>query len=145
MAGEAGKVSSYSEFRVNVLPRIAALGYNCVQLMAVMEHAYYGSFGYHVTSFLAPSSRFGTPEELKYNITDEQWQAFTGYNDTAGLATEICGVYKAIHLPVLWNPGDNCAYCINTMAAACPGCAASLRWPQSVFLVRAAEVRWPGC
>ena len=65
MAGEEGKVSTYAEFRDAVLPRIAAQGYNCVQLMAVMEHAYYGSFGYHVTSFLAPSSRFGTPEDLK--------------------------------------------------------------------------------
>ena len=65
MAGEAAKVSSYRDFAATVLPRIARLGYNCVQLMAVMEHAYYGSFGYHVTSFLAPSSRFGTPEDLK--------------------------------------------------------------------------------
>ena len=65
MAGEEGKVSSYREFAAHVLPRVRRLGYNCVQLMAVMEHAYYGSFGYHVTSFLAPSSRFGTPEDLK--------------------------------------------------------------------------------
>ncbi len=49
----------------NVLPRIAALGYNAIQLMAVQEHAYYGSFGYHVTSPFAVSSRSGTPEELK--------------------------------------------------------------------------------
>jgi 1,4-alpha-glucan branching enzyme len=51
-----------------VLPRIKRLGYNCVQVMAIMEHAYYGSFGYHVTQFLAPSSRFGTPEDLKYMV-----------------------------------------------------------------------------
>ncbi len=65
MAQEEGKVGSYSEFTKNVLPRIAALGYNAIQLMAVMEHPYYGSFGYHVSSFYAASSRFGTPEELK--------------------------------------------------------------------------------
>ena len=65
MSSQDPKVSSYTEFRMNVLPRIAKLGYNTIQLMAIMEHAYYGSFGYHVTSFFAPSSRFGTPDELK--------------------------------------------------------------------------------
>lgn len=65
MAQEAGKVGTYAEFTKNVLPRIANLHYNAVQLMAVMEHPYYGSFGYHVSNFFAPSSRFGTPEELK--------------------------------------------------------------------------------
>jgi 1,4-alpha-glucan branching enzyme len=65
MAQEEGKVSTYAEFTERTLPRIVAAGYNAVQLMAVMEHPYYGSFGYHVSSFFAPSSRFGTPEELK--------------------------------------------------------------------------------
>jgi 1,4-alpha-glucan branching enzyme len=68
MSSRDEKVSSYVEFADTVLPRIKGLGYNCVQLMAIMEHAYYGSFGYHVTSFLAASSRFGTPEELKYLV-----------------------------------------------------------------------------
>ena len=65
MAQERGGVGTYIEFRDNVLPRIVAAGYNAVQLMALMEHPYYGSFGYHVSSFFAASSRFGTPEELK--------------------------------------------------------------------------------
>ena len=65
MAGEERKVATYAEFRDCVLPRIKAAGYNVVQLMAVMEHPYYGSFGYHVSSFFAASSRFGTPEDLK--------------------------------------------------------------------------------
>jgi 1,4-alpha-glucan branching enzyme len=65
MALEEAKVGSWSEFREQVLPRIAAAGYTAVQLMAVMEHPYYGSFGYHVANFFAPSSRFGTPEDLK--------------------------------------------------------------------------------
>jgi 1,4-alpha-glucan branching enzyme len=65
MSGVGERVSSYAEFARDVLPRVARLGYNCLQLMAVMEHAYYGSFGYHVNQFLAPSSRFGTPEDLK--------------------------------------------------------------------------------
>jgi len=60
-----GKVNTYSDFTANVLPRIARLGYNTIQLMAVMEHAYYGCFGYQVTSFFAPSSRYGNPEQLK--------------------------------------------------------------------------------
>jgi 1,4-alpha-glucan branching enzyme len=65
MALEEARLGSYGEFTRSVLPHIAALGYDSVQLMAVMEHPYYGSFGYHVSSFFAPSSRFGTPEELK--------------------------------------------------------------------------------
>ncbi|KAG8696077.1 alpha-1,4-glucan branching enzyme [Ceratobasidium sp. 394] len=60
-----GRVATYKEFTVNMLPRIKKLGYNIIQLMAVMEHAYYASFGYQVTSFFAASSRYGTPEELK--------------------------------------------------------------------------------
>ena len=65
MASEEEKVASYAEFRDNILPRIRKAGYNTVQLMAVMEHPYYGSFGYHVSSFFAASSRFGTPDDLK--------------------------------------------------------------------------------
>ncbi len=65
MAQESEGVGSYAEFTRFVLPRIREAGYNAVQLMAVAEHPYYGSFGYHVSNFFAPSSRFGTPEELK--------------------------------------------------------------------------------
>ena len=65
MAQEKEEVGSYNEFIANVLPRIKADGYNAVQLMAIAEHPYYGSFGYHVSNFFAASSRFGTPEELK--------------------------------------------------------------------------------
>ena len=65
MAQDAEKVGSYTEFKDNVLPRIVDDGYNAMQVMAIQEHPYYGSFGYHVSSFFAPSSRFGTPEELK--------------------------------------------------------------------------------
>jgi 1,4-alpha-glucan branching enzyme len=65
MASEEGRVATYAEFERDMLPRVAGLGYNAVQLMAIQEHPYYGSFGYHVSSFFAPSSRFGTPEDLK--------------------------------------------------------------------------------
>ena len=65
MAQDAEKVGTYTEFKENILPRIIKEGYNCIQIMAIQEHPYYGSFGYHVSNFFAPSSRFGTPEELK--------------------------------------------------------------------------------
>ena len=70
MAGEEERVHTYNEFRINMLPKIKANGYNTVQLMAIPEHPYYGSFGYHVSSFFAPSSRFGTTEELKQLIDE---------------------------------------------------------------------------
>ena len=70
MAQDAEKVGTYNEFRENVLPRIARDGYNCIQVMAIQEHPYYGSFGYHVSNFFAPSSRFGTPDELKQLIDE---------------------------------------------------------------------------
>ena len=65
MAQDKEGIGTYTEFRDNILPRVAADGYNCIQIMAIQEHPYYGSFGYHVSSFFAPSSRFGTPDELK--------------------------------------------------------------------------------
>ena len=65
MAQESEGVGSYIEFRDKVLPRIASDGYNAIQIMAIQEHPYYGSFGYHVSSFFAASSRFGTPDDLK--------------------------------------------------------------------------------
>ena len=65
MASEECRVATYAEFRDHMLPRIKRAGYDTVQLMAIMEHPYYGSFGYHVSSFFAASSRFGTPDDLK--------------------------------------------------------------------------------
>ena len=65
MAQDREGVGTYAEFRDNILPRIHADGYNAIQIMAIQEHPYYGSFGYHVSNFFAASSRFGTPEELK--------------------------------------------------------------------------------
>ncbi|MFN3556381.1 MAG: alpha amylase C-terminal domain-containing protein [Bacteroidales bacterium] len=70
MATEDYKVGSYEEFRKTVLPIIKKLGYNTIQLMAVQEHPYYGSFGYHVSNFFAVTSRSGTPEELKALIDE---------------------------------------------------------------------------
>ena len=68
MAQEEGKVGSYREFADKVLPRVKKSGYNAIQLMAIMEHPYYGSFGYQVANFFAASSWFGKPEDLKYLV-----------------------------------------------------------------------------
>ncbi|KAI9853171.1 MAG: alpha-1,4-glucan branching enzyme [Thelocarpon superellum] len=59
------RIGTYKEFTTNLLPRIKHLGYNVIQLMAVMEHAYYASFGYQITNFFAASSRYGTPDDLR--------------------------------------------------------------------------------
>ena len=65
MAQEKEGVGTYAEFEKKILPKVRRAGYNAIQVMAIAEHPYYGSFGYHVSNFFAPSSRFGTPEELK--------------------------------------------------------------------------------
>ncbi|OGR33286.1 MAG: 1,4-alpha-glucan branching protein, partial [Desulfobacula sp. RIFOXYB2_FULL_45_6] len=65
MALEEGRIGTYREFENHILPKIVDAGYTAIQMMAIQEHPYYGSFGYHVSSFFAPSSRFGTPDELK--------------------------------------------------------------------------------
>lgn len=70
MSSEQEKVSTFQEFRKNVLPHVVKSGYNVLQLMAIQEHPYYGSFGYHVSNFFAVSSRFGTPEDLKQLIDE---------------------------------------------------------------------------
>ena len=56
MACEREGVGTYKEFEKNILPRIKKEGYNTIQLMAIAEHPYYGSFGYQVSNFFAPSS-----------------------------------------------------------------------------------------
>lgn len=68
MAQEKEGVGTYREFAINILPWVKELGYNAIQVMAIQEHPYYGSFGYHVSNFFAPSSRFGDPEDLKFLI-----------------------------------------------------------------------------
>ena len=70
MATEDEKVGTFEEFRLNVLPQVAELGYDTLQIMALQEHPYYGSFGYQVANFYALSSRFGTPEEFKALVDD---------------------------------------------------------------------------
>lgn len=77
MAQEGEKVGSFHEFTINIIPRIVKAGYNTLQLMAIQEHPYYGSFGYQVSNFFAVSSRFGTPEELKELIDTAHMQGLT--------------------------------------------------------------------
>jgi 1,4-alpha-glucan branching enzyme len=68
MATSEEKIGTYREFTEKVIPVIINSGYNTIQLMAIQEHPFYGSFGYHVSSFFAASSRFGPPEDLKQLI-----------------------------------------------------------------------------
>ncbi len=68
MALEDGRIGSYREFADHILPHIKRTGYTAIQIMAIMEHPYYGSFGYQVSNFYAASSRFGRPEDLKYLV-----------------------------------------------------------------------------
>ncbi|HSI77573.1 MAG TPA: alpha-amylase family glycosyl hydrolase, partial [Lunatimonas sp.] len=68
MGQENMGLGTYREFADLIVPKIKKNGYTAIQLMAVMEHPYYGSFGYHVSNFYSPSSRFGTPEDLKYLV-----------------------------------------------------------------------------
>jgi len=70
MAQEKEGLGTYDEFREKILPRVIEGGYNVLQLMAIQEHPYYGSFGYHVANYFASSSRFGTPEQLKHLIDE---------------------------------------------------------------------------
>lgn len=70
MAQEQARIGSFKKFTRDIIPRIKDLGYNTIQLMAVAEHPYYGSFGYHVSNFFAPSCRFGTPDDLKELVNE---------------------------------------------------------------------------
>ena len=81
MAQEEEKIGTFQEFTHNVLPRIVKAGYNTLQLMAIQEHPYYGSFGYQVSSFFASSSRYGTPEDLKLLIDTAHAKGLTVFMD----------------------------------------------------------------
>lgn len=77
MAQDEEKIGNFKEFTAKVLPRVIHAGYNTLQLMAIQEHPYYGSFGYQVSSFFAASSRFGTPEDFKELIDAAHMQGIT--------------------------------------------------------------------
>lgn len=81
MAQDGEKIGTFKEFTANILPRVVDAGYNTLQLMAIQEHPYYGSFGYQVSSFFASSSRFGTPEEFKELIDNAHDQGIAVFMD----------------------------------------------------------------
>ena len=118
MAQEKEAVGSFQEFRLNVLPRIVKSGYNAIQLMAIQEHPYYGSFGYQVSNFFAASSRFGTPDDLKSLIDDAHMAGLAVFmdlvhshavsNETEGLSRFDGTLYQYFHkgprgLHKLWD------------------------------------------
>jgi 1,4-alpha-glucan branching enzyme len=97
MALEEGRVGTYKEFEQRILPQIAAAGYTAIQLMAIQEHPYYASFGYHVANFFAPSSRFGTPEELKHLIDTAHTKGIAVFMDMVhshAVTNEVEGIAK---------------------------------------------------
>ncbi len=97
MAQEKEGIGTYNEFRENILPRIKKLGYNTIQIMAVMEHPYYASFGYQVASFFASSSKYGTPYELKMLIDEAHKQG-------------IAVLLDLVHSHAVGNAGDGLNY-----------------------------------
>ena len=110
MSSESEKVSTYNAFRESVLPRIAKMGYNCIQIMAIQEHPYYGSFGYHVSSFFAASSRFGTPEELKQLIDEAHSLGIAVIMDIVhshAVKNEVEGLGRFDGAPDLYFYGDS--------------------------------------
>jgi 1,4-alpha-glucan branching enzyme len=123
MAGEEERVHTYDEFRKNMLPRIKSNGYNTVQLMAIPEHPYYGSFGYHVSSFFAPSSRFGTPDDLKRLIDEAHGMGMAVIMDivhshTVKNEVEGLGKYDGTHYQFFHEGGKGVhpawdSYCFN--------------------------------
>lgn len=81
IAQEEGRVSSFKQFVEFTLPKIKRAGYTAVQLMAIMQHPYYGSFGYHVSNFYAVSSWFGTPDDFKYLVDSAHNLGLSVYMD----------------------------------------------------------------
>ena len=110
MAQEKEGIGTYDEFRENILPRIDKDGYNCIQIMAIQEHPYYGSFGYHVSSFFAASSKFGTPEQLKALIDDAHSRGIAVIMDIVhshAVKNEVEGLGRLDGSPDLYfYPGD---------------------------------------
>ena len=118
MAQEKEGIGSFSEFTANVLPRVIESGYNAIQLMAIQEHPYYGSFGYQVSNFFAVSSRFGTPDDLRYLIDKAHAAGLAVFmdlihshavsNETEGLSRFDGTLYQYFHegsrgLHQLWD------------------------------------------
>ena len=123
MSSEEEKVATWEEFRTQRLPKLVGSGYNTIQLMAVMEHPYYGSFGYHVSGFFALSSRFGTPEEFKALVDDAHEKGFRVIidlihshavkNEVEGLGNFDGTVYQYFHEGARGEHPAWDSYCFN--------------------------------
>jgi len=74
---EGNRHLSYLEFAGTLLPYVVEMGYTHIELMPIAEHPFEGSWGYQVTNYYAPTSRFGTPDELRHFI-DKCHQADIG-------------------------------------------------------------------
>ncbi|MDY3979485.1 MAG: alpha amylase C-terminal domain-containing protein [Tidjanibacter sp.] len=111
MAQESEGVGTYAEFTKNVLPRIARDGYNVIQIMGIAEHPYYGSYGYHVSSFFAPSSRFGTPEELKELV-------LTAHRMNIGVVMDLVQAHYVKNLNEGLNELDGSDHCYSLAGEA---------------------------
>ena len=110
MSSEEEKVASFEDFRTTVLPRVQALGYDTLQIMALQEHPYYGSFGYQVSNFFALSSRFGTPEEFKALVDDAHGRGIAVIMDIVhshAVSNELEGLGNLDgHEDLYFYPGD---------------------------------------
>jgi 1,4-alpha-glucan branching enzyme len=74
---EGNRQLSYLEFAETLLPYVLEMGYTHIELLPIAEHPFEGSWGYQVTNYYAPTSRFGTPDELRHFI-DKCHQAGVG-------------------------------------------------------------------
>ena len=120
MSSEEGRVATYDDFRLQVLPRIVDLGYTALQLMAVMEHSYYGSFGYHATSFFACASRSGSPESLKLLID-------------AAHAAGLIVLMDVVHSHCSDNACDGIAYLDGTLGSTYTRSEIHPLWDSAMF------------
>src|SRR5437868_4513846 len=67
-ADQGNRFLSYLEFAETLLPYVLEMGYTHMELLPITEHPFEGSWGYQVTNYYAPTSRFGTPDELRHFI-----------------------------------------------------------------------------
>ncbi|MEL6867277.1 MAG: hypothetical protein AAFP19_22820 [Bacteroidota bacterium] len=79
---EGNRSLSYREMATELVDYVRDMGFSHVELMPVMEHPYFPSWGYQITGYFAPSSRFGTPEELMYLIDAVPSRKTEGHEST---------------------------------------------------------------